>query len=222
MACLVAGLEAPARHALRLAPNPADDENPSTWRKMMGAQNKTAKRRAERREAMWPDSEDRVWPQANGWFKAPRILPVAMLILDQVVGKGKDLTRTYLDLLARNWNEGFVDVTDEAQAAFLAGFKTERGRRTWTGYVKLLAKHGFIETKAVGTHKLGAILMVDPLRAVSQLKVDGKVSDDLWQLLLHTCDVYSMKQPDLSNLKPTPAEKKPEAKKKKGKPGEAA
>ena len=67
-----------------------------------------------------------MWPQNSGWFKAPRILPVTLLIIDHLVGSGKDLARTYLDLLSRNWGEGFLDVEDEHQAAFMAGFKTER------------------------------------------------------------------------------------------------
>lgn len=187
----------------------------------MGAQNRAAKRRGQRREHIWPGSEERMWPQDPGWFKAPRILPVVLLILDNLIGKGKDVTRTYLDLLSRNWGEGFVDVTDEVQAAFIAGYKTKRGRRTWSDYVGLLAKHGFIETKTVGSHKYGAILIVDPMRVVCQLRVDGKVPDDLWQLILHTCDLFSMPQPDLEKFKP-PAEKKGEPKKKAPKKAKAA
>jgi hypothetical protein len=183
----------------------------------MGAQNRTARRRQERRETIWPDSEKRMWPQNSGWFKAPRVLPVVLLIIDEVIGKGKDLTRTYLDLLSRNWGEGFIDVEDEKQAAFVAGFKTERGRRTWATYVGLLAKHGFIETKQVGNHKFGAILMLDPLRAVCQLRVNNEVPEELWQLLLQVCDTYSINAPDLSEFKPTSGSKEAAKAKKKAK-----
>ena len=184
----------------------------------MGAQSRTAKRREERREQIWPGSKERLWPRESGWFKSPRILPEALLILDYVVGSGKDLTRTYLDLLSRNWGEGFVDVEDEHQAAYMAGFKTERGRRTWRTYLVLLERYGFIETKPVGNHKFGAILMVDPLRALCQLNADGKVPSNLWQLVLLKCDTFSMKPPDMAEFTPSPqvvggAEKKKKLKK---------
>ena len=47
--------------------------------------------------------------------------------------------------------------------------------------------------------------MVDPLQVLYQLKVDGKVPDHLWQLLLQICDAFSISLLDESKFKPTPA-----------------
>src|SRR4051812_47794406 len=96
---------------------------------------KTAKDRASMRDQMFPDGQLRAWPdrESKGWCRVPRTLPVilSMLDRDKDLKGGKDVTRTYLALLAHNWDEGLVVVSDEAEFARMSGFTGTRAVRSW-------------------------------------------------------------------------------------------
>ena len=140
-----------------------------------------SKRRSELRDELFPAATAWVADDEIGFFRAPRTLPLlAHLISSKRVSGEKDASSVYLELWARNWGEGIVMITDEADHAFAAGYTGTRAIRTWRERIRLLEEAGFIQVKAVGNRTIGAILMVHPSAAVERLRQNGRVDDSWW------------------------------------------
>lgn len=139
-------------------------------------------RRGKYKSEYWP--KDLAWtgePPAMGWFKAPRTLPlILMLLSSKKVTDKKNPTSVYLELLSRHRDTGVVEMASEADHSFAAGYSGTRGIRTWQERMKLLEKLGFIKSVSGGnqTHKF--VLLVHPSLAVKKLYDDGKVDRGWW------------------------------------------
>jgi len=142
---------------------------------------KTAKDRAELRDRLFPHSQHRVWPdkEAKGWCRIPRTLPIVLSMLDRdkSLKDGKDVTRTYLTLLANNWDEGLVIINDESEFAKMSGFTGTRAVRSWRERMTTLVELGFIEIKPRGDKTFGFALMIHPYWVVQKLQAAGKVQE---------------------------------------------
>lgn len=140
--------------------------------------------REQTREELWPNSAGEIWKGANerGYWPAPRVLPLILSLLDELSGKGKECARVYLDLLSRDFGQGLVEVRDEVDHAYCAGFVTERGPRSWHERVIILRELGFICIAPRGRRKVGYILLVHPLLAVKRLRESGRASDQWWNM----------------------------------------
>jgi hypothetical protein len=99
----------------------------------------------------------------------------------RIVGE-KDCSSVYLELLARDFGQGIVEIRDEDEHAFCAGYSSNRARRTWQERIKLLEREGFIQTVPKGNRSTGYVLIVHPLQAVAGLRRQGKVTDELWRM----------------------------------------
>lgn len=148
---------------------------------------KDQKKREAIAEEAWPGYQRERWPPAEGqggWFKAPRTLPVILQILKDKSLRGPlGVGPTYIELLARVWDDGVVAIRDELEHAMLVGFpRNQRGLRAWRDRMKKLRELGLIKVHEVGQHAFGYVLMVNPYIALRELHKQGKLSDNLWQL----------------------------------------
>ncbi|MFL6439333.1 MAG: hypothetical protein ACJ71Q_17285 [Terriglobales bacterium] len=178
----------------------------------------------ERREQL----KDRYWKRdaswdgtANGWFKGPRTLPLILALLSQKqLSAGRDLSRVYLELLARHLDGGVVEMGNEADHAYAAGYTGGRAVRTWLERMAVLERLGFIKSKKIGNQHYRLVLLVDPLVAVTQLRKQGHVPEEWWEAymlrLLETKEATAEKLEDiaeeLSRDKKAPASNRRKAK----------
>lgn len=147
------------------------------------AKTRRSQRRDKLRQELWPDADDEMWHgprKERGWSAVPRTLSAVLAALDdRRVRRELDLTRVYVDVWTRSFDEGLVEVPDEVEAAFLCGF-SKRRVRSWRERIARLAELGFIRVFKVGIHDVGAIGIVHPNIAMTRLKKQGLVDDALW------------------------------------------
>ena len=147
---------------------------------------------AEKRERLRNDhfpSED-AWTGVDekGWFRAPRTLPLLLSLMRSKAVSGRlDPSPVYLELLARHFDGGVIEMIHEADHAYAAGYTGRRAMRSWQERMKLLERFGFIRTKAMGNHKYKYVLIVHPTTVVERLKSKNLVTPE-W------LDVYRSRQ----------------------------
>lgn len=142
------------------------------------------------RDAYWPDADP--WTGAreidDGWFKAPRTLPLILsLIRDKNLTPKGDPTAVYLELLSRQFNDGVVEIQNESDHAFAAGYTTTRAHRTWAEHMRQLEQLGFIKIQKVGTNPFKYVLIVHPSTAVHHLQQQGKVPESWFEVYRDRC-----------------------------------
>ncbi len=146
------------------------------------------------REQFWPDED--AWTGANerGWFYSPRTLPLVLgLIASKELSGRCDPTRVYLELWARHMSGGVIEMKNEGDHAYAAGYVGTRGIRTWQERMRILEKNGFIKTKQVGNQRYRYVLLVHPTAVVQRLRDDGKVPQHWW-------DTYCARQIETKEL----------------------
>jgi len=96
----------------------------------------------------------------DGWFRAPRTLPLLFLLLrsKRLSGK-KDPSRVYMALLARHVDSGLVEVTNEAELAYESGYTGQRAVRTWQERMLLLQELGLIRIRPSGNQKYRYVVL---------------------------------------------------------------
>jgi hypothetical protein len=143
-----------------------------------------ADRRAQLKEHYW--SDDAAWDGAGvGWFKGPRTLPLILALLSEKnLTGGRDIAHVYLELLSRHFDAGVVEMGNESDHAYAAGYTGTRAVRTWHERMLLLQELGFIKSKHVGNQRYKLVFIVDPLVAVTRLQRAGKVPDSWWEAYL--------------------------------------
>jgi hypothetical protein len=145
------------------------------------------------REEFWPGAD--AWTGValvdDGWFKAPRTLPLILaLIRDKRLTPKGDPTGVYVELLSRQFGDGIVEIQNQAEHAYAAGYTTERGaKRTWEDHIRLLESLGFIKTKAVGANSFKYVLIVHPSTAIHELDKKGLVSKEWMDVYRDRCIV---------------------------------
>ncbi|HEV8330492.1 MAG TPA: hypothetical protein VGQ22_03665 [Steroidobacteraceae bacterium] len=132
----------------------------------------------------WPD--DIAWtgdPPEQGWFRAPRTLPFLLLLLSskKITGSAADAGRVYLDLLARHRDSGLIEMANEGDHSYAAGYHGSRGVRTWKERMKLLEDLGFIKSRKGGNQQYKFVLLVHPTMAVHNLRNKSKIDTHWWE-----------------------------------------
>jgi hypothetical protein len=130
------------------------------------------------------------WTGVNekGWFRAPRTLPLLLSLMRSKALSGRlDPSPVYLELPARHFDGGVIEMIHEADHAYAAGYTGRRAMRSWQERMKLLEKLGFIRVKPIGNQKYRYVLIVHPTAVVERLKVRNLVSSE-W------LDVYRSRQ----------------------------
>jgi hypothetical protein len=132
----------------------------------------------------WP--RDAAWNgTGSGWFKGPRTLPLILALLSQKeLTGGRDISRVYLELLARHMDGGVIEIGNESDRAYASGYIGSRANRTWQERMQLLERLGFIRSKHVGNQRYKLVLVVDPFVAVAELRKQGRVPDPWWEAYL--------------------------------------
>jgi hypothetical protein len=134
------------------------------------------------RQEFWPEVD--VWTGGEhdkGWFKAPRTLPLILaLIQDKKLSESSDPTRVYLELLSRQFGDGVVEIQNEAEHAYAAGYTSSRATRTWQDHMRCLERLGFIKIKGIGKHAFKYVALVHPVSALEELRKKNLVPQDWW------------------------------------------
>jgi len=83
--------------------------------------------------------------------------------------------------LARTPEEGIVEITSEAEHAFLSGFTpNQRGIRSWRERIRALEKLGFISVHGAAGREIDQVIMIHPREPMQRLRSEGKIRDALW------------------------------------------
>jgi hypothetical protein len=140
-----------------------------------------ANRRSQLKKQYWPDEQE--WDgMGSGWFKSPRTLPLILALLSaKELTAGRDISRVYLELLARHMDGGVIEVGNESEHAYAAGYTGGRAVRTWYERMQLLEDLGFIKSRRIGSQRYKLVLIVDPIAAVTGLRKEGRVPDEWWE-----------------------------------------
>lgn len=130
---------------------------------------KRDKQRLQMRQALWPDAEAEVWSRHNedGFATIPRLLPLVMTLMDEL--ESGYISRVYVDLWARAYDDGLIEIDDEGEFAFGSGFVSNRAVRTWSEYMLKLQKLGLIRIKPSGNKEIGYVLLIHPLKAAVRI-----------------------------------------------------
>jgi hypothetical protein len=149
-------------------------------RAAMSAKSKgAAKRRIELRQQLWPD--DRAWSSEGevGFFQVPKTVSLLMkLIGSKDISGKKNAADVYLELWSNDWGQGLIEVGNESDHAFAAGYEGTRAVRTWRERIRILERAGFIRVKPDGNREIGFILLVHPADVVQSLKDANRVPEN--------------------------------------------
>jgi hypothetical protein len=144
---------------------------------------KVAVRRQELRDRLWEGEGEGLWHRTteDGYSTIPRTLPLVMTLIDDLKGKGRDVSRVYFDLWCRQIDDSFVEVHDEESCAYSSGYSTPgRNVRSWRERIEMLRDLGFVSVQPNGSRKYGYILLYHPHRVVCKLRAQHKVQDPWW------------------------------------------
>jgi hypothetical protein len=142
--------------------------------------NRKSEERTALRERFWPGVKAWTGEGTKGWFRAPRTLPLLLgLLRSKNLSGRQDPSWAYLVLWPRHLDSGVVEITNEKELAYEAGYVGNRALRTWQERMKLLEKLGFIRTQKVGNEPYRYVLMVDPATVIASL-VKKKQVDAGW------------------------------------------
>jgi hypothetical protein len=138
------------------------------------------------REEFFSGFADKVWSlktnkEEKGWWTIPRTMPLIMTLLNILDKKG-NMSRVYLELWCRAFDEGIVEVTDEEIHAYACGFLSSRGARTWRERIVMLEKLGFIKTQSIARRKYKYILLLHPHKVIASLKEDDKIPNNWYDV----------------------------------------
>ena len=129
-------------------------------------------------------------PELRGWFKAPRTLPLVLsLIRDKKLSPKSDPTNVYLELLSRQFGDGIVEIQNEADHAYAAGYTSTRAKRTWEEHMRLLESLGFIKIKGIGPSPYKYVLIVHPSTAIHELEQKGLVQKEWMDVYRDRCAI---------------------------------
>lgn len=145
-------------------------------------------KRAALRDTFWPDiSGKSLWLRKEriGFTTLPRTMPLIGRIMDQLSGKGFPLFSTYLCLWCRVYDEAFVEIRNDREIAFEAGFAGTRGEVTWRTRMRRLQELGFIDLKPGLASDLQYVLILNPIIVIAELyKATEREHDPAYMALM--------------------------------------
>lgn len=103
----------------------------------------------------------------------------------------------YLELWARSFDEGMVEIVNEDDCAYAAGYRGTRAERTWREHILQLEEVGFIKTKPRGNREIVYVLLLHPLAVCARLYADNRfdVPEEWWTAFVHRVHEIGAKIP---------------------------
>ena len=132
----------------------------------------------ELRAKLWPDvTEDDLWnrKKRTGFTTVPRTMPIFTEIMDSM-SNGKPVSKVYLDLWCRSFDEHVVALSKKEEMAFYSGFGGQRGVQTWSSRLDILAGLGFVKVAPGPYGTRSYALILNPYKIVAKhwaLKTSG-------------------------------------------------
>lgn len=150
----------------------------------MRGKNKADQRREDQRNELWPESAGWIWDLNDeentvGFATVSRLMPLIMVLIRHLAGKGKDPTSIYWELWCRDMRQGLVQINDELECAFASGYVSSRALRTWREHVQLLVELNFLKTERNGNREVGYVLLMNPL-AIARWYHDRNMDPPGW------------------------------------------
>lgn len=154
-------------------------------------------RRADCRDELWDGAADQVWTRKKnvGFGTIPRLLPLITVLLRHLTKGSGDPSSVYVELWARVYDEGYVQIKNEIDLVYAAGYDGPRGTRTWRERMMMLEDYGFLKIKPNGAQKFGHVLLVNPLLVAARLKKEGRVPQAWWAAFVSRADEIGAELP---------------------------
>ncbi len=174
----------------------------------MPSENTTDRKERELRDLLWPEAATWIWDrkdkQNKGFATIPRLLPMIMILIEELSAAGEgDARLVYLELWSRTWDSHMISISDEEEIAFSSNCTNpKRAIRTWKDHVKVLRRLGFILTAADGNREIGHILLLNPLAVAARLRSENKISDRWWSAFTRRAVDIGTKIPNPNILPP--------------------
>jgi hypothetical protein len=130
------------------------------------------------RSQLWPDlDESDLWlrTKSKGFTTIPRTMPLILDIMDDLAGKGKPVSKAYLGLWCRVFDEGMLELKSYEDLASESGFTGQRSMHTWKQRMSILVKLGFIKAELGPRGEYDFVLLLNPDHVIKSYYSDGKV-----------------------------------------------
>ena len=129
---------------------------------------KRSERQRDLIKRFWPNlEEDDIWKAEAGYAQVPRTLTIISSIADNISG-GQAVSKTYIELWCRSFEEGFVNTTNQQEFAFFSGFSGQRAQRTWLERMKKLQEMGFIKTQSGPSGEFSYCIILNPYKVIKK------------------------------------------------------
>jgi len=147
-------------------------------------------RREKIRNQFWGGEDAWTGDDEKGWFRAPRTLPLILLLLkDKRLTGSLDPASVYLELWSRHMSAGVIEMAHEGEHSYASGYSGTRSVRTWQERMKILEELGFIKSQMVGNQRHRYVLLVHPTVVIQRLFDEKKIAPLWW-------DTYRARQSD--------------------------
>src|ERR1035437_2938447 len=155
---------------------------------------KITERRLQMRKSLWPHLNDSdFWNRKthDGFTTIPRTLPSILQIID-ALSKNTPASTTYFDLWCRCYDEYIIDLKNEKDMAFGAGFIGQRAVQTWRGRIEILQELKFIETQSGTSGRHSQAVLPNPYNVIKfhrKKKTPGLANDFYFALVARANEV---------------------------------
>lgn len=139
---------------------------------------KMSKRTLDLRAQLWPELDESVlWDRtkAKGFTTIPRTMPFILDIMDDLAGKGTPISKAYLGLWCRVFDEGMLELKDYQDLASESGFTGQRAVHTWKQRMSILARLGFIKAESGQKGDYDYVLLINPYHVIKEHYDSGSV-----------------------------------------------
>ena len=161
--------------------------------------NSPDKKRIQLRDQLWPGSSQWIWDfsdkeKVKGFATVPRLLPWVMHLIKHL-STGGDPSSAYLELWCRDFGQSIIEITDEQECAYAAGYASTRAVRTWREHMLKLVEMGFIRVQPSGNREYGQVLLLHPLAVCRRLHEEGKTPEGWWPAFVARATAISAEVP---------------------------
>jgi len=147
----------------------------------------SASKRLAIRDKLWPEvHDDDLWLRKErvGFTTIPRTMSLIGRIMDHLSGKGFPLFGTYLSLWCRVYDEAFVEIRNDREAAFESGFSGPRGAVTWRARMKRLQELKFVDIKPGLASDFQYVLIYNPILVIADTYKTKSLEDPAYSALM--------------------------------------